>query len=278
MSAVLRWALAYTRRGWPVSPWTAQNGRKFPLTEHGFLDATLDERQVTEWFGKRWPATLVAIATGKPSGIVALDIDIREGGSGLDSLQLLGINFHPSTPTAHTPSGGIHCLFAWPRYYVPCSAGKLGPYIDIRGDGGALILPPGPGRYWDPHLGLDIPIAPMPSWMVIEEPAPRPAPPLSRPVGELGPYHEAALDAAIKAIVEAPDGKQAIVLNREVFSIASLVESGMPVSLALQALQWAASRMPSYDRHRPWRPRELEQKVAAAFTAGLRHPRERRHG
>ena len=167
MNAALDAALGYARRGWPVFPMSA---RKVPVTEHGLLDATIDEATIAGWCHKH-PATVFAIATGEPSGIVALDADIREGGSGLDSLELLGINFHPATPTAHTPSGGIHCLFAWPGYEVPCSAGKLGRFLDVRGDGGALILPPGPGRWWDPHLGLDIPVAPLPSWMVIDEPA-----------------------------------------------------------------------------------------------------------
>jgi hypothetical protein len=101
---------------------------------------------------------------------VVLDIDIRESGSGIDTLQMLGVNFHPITPTAHTPSGGIHCFFAWPGYKVPNSASKIGPYLDVRGDGGYVVLPPGPGRFWDPHLGPDTPLTAMPEWLVVAEP------------------------------------------------------------------------------------------------------------
>jgi Bifunctional DNA primase/polymerase, N-terminal len=100
-----------------------------------------------------------------------------------------------------------------------------------------------------------------------------------RAVGHLSPYCEAALDGAVKAILTAPAGKQHKTLNREVFSIATLVEGEkMPASLALQALRWAASQMSSHKPHDLWTQRELEKKVTAAFQDGLRHPRGRRHG
>src|SRR5207302_5069380 len=67
----LRQALAYARRGWPVFP--CLPGEKIPATKHGYLDATTDEEQLTEWFGRgqRWN---LAIATGHP-GPDVLDID-----------------------------------------------------------------------------------------------------------------------------------------------------------------------------------------------------------
>ena len=137
MSAALKAAIDYARRrGWPVFPC---NSMKRPLTPRGFHDATTDEAQLQWWC---WDAALVAVATGRHSGLVVLDIDIRESGSGLDTLQMLGVNFHPQTATAHTPSGGIHCFFAWPGYEVPNSASKIGPYLDVRGDGGYVIAPP----------------------------------------------------------------------------------------------------------------------------------------
>jgi hypothetical protein len=203
------------------------------------------------------------------------------GVHGPDSLKAIGCTFHPITPTAHTPSGGYHCLFQWPGYEVRNSAGRLGQGLDIRGDGGSLMLPPGPGRSWDPHLGLDRSLAPMPEWMTPKEPetlktTPRgPVP----PVGELSPYCEAAARNAYKRIVEAPAGQQEATLNREAFGLASLVAGwGMPPKLALDVLHKAAQKMPSHDRRRPWRPKELDRKVTDAFAAGLRSPRVVRHG
>ena len=48
--ATLRQALAYARSGWPVFP--CLPGQKIPATRHGYLEATTDEQQITEWFGR----------------------------------------------------------------------------------------------------------------------------------------------------------------------------------------------------------------------------------
>jgi hypothetical protein len=98
-------ALGYAALSWPVSPWATRGNRKFPLTSHGHLDATTDPAILEEWW-TRWPCAIPAIATGQPSGVVALDIDIRPAGSGFESLGELGIVFHPEGPTTHTPRGG----------------------------------------------------------------------------------------------------------------------------------------------------------------------------
>jgi putative DNA primase/helicase len=273
MSNVLKAALEYAARGWPVFPVSI---KKRPLTEHGLLDATRDPELIRNWF-KTWTSALVAIATGEPSGIVALDIDIRPGGSGFDSLDNLGVSIHPRSPTTHTPQGGCAVLFAWPGHYVKTVASKLAIYLDIRGDGGSLILPPGPGRFWDPLLGLDMPFAPMPDWLVIAEPEPQAtahASRLSRPQ-QLTRYAEAALDGAVKAIVNAPAGRQRDRLNSEVYSIARLVAGGeMPAGLAIEALLWAALQMPSLDPRWPWRPADLDKMVRRAFADGLARPRQ----
>ncbi len=52
--ATLRQALAYARHGWPVFP--CLPGLKIPATTHGFRDASTDEQQITEWFGRGFSA------------------------------------------------------------------------------------------------------------------------------------------------------------------------------------------------------------------------------
>jgi hypothetical protein len=265
-------ALGYAARCFPVFPVRPD---KRPLTGHGLLDASVDPTIIRAWW-RRWPTAQPAIATGEPSGVVALDIDVRPDGSGLDTLDDIDVTFHPETPTAHTPSGGCHLLFVWPGYRVKTVAGKLGRYLDLRADGGSLILPPGPGRFWDPFLNLDtVQLAPMPGWMVIYEPPPQmetPRPVVKQPLSR---YGEAALDAAVNGILSAPAGQQYTTLNRQVFTIAALVAGGLiPSPLALEALHWAARRMVSHDARRPWHVRDLDKIVNAAFLDGLRHPRQ----
>jgi hypothetical protein len=265
-------ALNYAERGWPVLPWSQSGDKKFPLTPHGHLDATTDPAVIAAWWRQHSEA-LVSIASGERSGIVILDIDLRAQGSGWDSLEALGVVFHPETPTAHSPRGGCHLLFEWPGTYVKSVNGALGPHLDIKGDGGSAILPPGPGRWWDPHVGLDTPIARLPDWMMLPEPE-RSRAGERRPVQQpLSPYGEAALDGAIKAILMAPNGAQYETLNRECFAIAGLVAGRvLPPATALDLLIWAARRLATHDPHRPWR--DTDKLVKAAFLDGLRCPRQ----
>jgi putative DNA primase/helicase len=272
-------ALAYAARGWPVFPVRFNPdplARKYPLTEHGKNDASLDERVIREWW-RRWSNAVPSIVTGEPSGIVALDIDIRPGGDGFDSLDELGVGLHPCAPTAHSPQGGCAVLFRWPGHFVKTVAGELAPHVDIRGDGGSLILPPGPRRFWDPHLGPDTPAPPMPAWMEIAKAEASDRPIAHRPVRaqRTSRYAVAALDAAVSAIVNAPEGAQRDTLNREIYSIARLVSGGvMPARLAIEALQWAARQFRTYDPRRPWRPADLDKMVRTAFADGLARPRQ----
>ena len=155
-SAALTAALDYAARGWPVFPVRFNPdplARKYPLTPHGMHDATREANTIRTWW-RRWPNAVPAILTGEPSGIVGLDIDLRPDGSGFNSLfdllGELGITTHPCAPTAHTPQGGCAVLFRWPGHFVKTCVGELAPHIDIRGDRGSVILPPGPHRCWDP--------------------------------------------------------------------------------------------------------------------------------
>ncbi len=272
-------ALDYRARGWPVFPCRFNpdpRAKKVPLTAHGMNDAAVDENRIRDWW-RRWSNAVPAIRTGEVSGVVALDIDIRPNGNGFDSLDALGIPFHPIAPTAHTPRGGCAVLFRWPGHFVKTCSSELAPHVDIRGDRGSVILPPGPGRFWDPHLGPDTPIPPMPEWMAIAEPE-APALPTSnyRPIRpqRLSPYDDTALRNAVSAIINAPAGQQHNTLNREVYSIAQLVAGGsMPAALAIEALLGAAYRLRSFDPRQPWRPAELGKMVRSAFADGLSQPR-----
>ncbi len=76
----------------------------------------------------------------------------------------------PETLETRTPRGGLHLLFAWdPERPVPNSCGKLGAGIDIRGDGGYVIVPPskredGASYRWENPPGLFQPV-PAPTWL-----------------------------------------------------------------------------------------------------------------
>jgi hypothetical protein len=137
---LLKAALSYARRGIPVFP--CQPGGKRPLTYNGFWDATTDARRIKAWWGQ-WPSANIGVPTGKKSGLLALDIDSRGGGP--ESLAILeGQNGPlPDTARSRTGGGGVHVFFRYPtEEEVRNSAGWLGPGLDVRGEGGYVVVPP----------------------------------------------------------------------------------------------------------------------------------------
>ena len=137
---LLRAALSYTRRGIPVFP--CEPSGKRPLTYSGFWDATTEEGHVRAWWS-RWPSANVGIPTGKRSGLLVLDVDPRGGGP--QSLSILERENGPlpRTAKARTGGGGMHVYFRYSaEEEVRNSAGLLGAGLDVRGEGGYVVVPP----------------------------------------------------------------------------------------------------------------------------------------
>ncbi len=141
VSALLtRAALSYARRDIPIFP--CEPGGKRPLTYNGFWDATTDARRVRSWWG-RWPSANIGIPTGERSGLLVLDVDRRSGG--MESLAALERRNGPMPETvkARTGGGGVHLFFRFPAGQdVRNSAELLGPGLDVRGEGGYVVVPP----------------------------------------------------------------------------------------------------------------------------------------
>jgi hypothetical protein len=134
---LLEAAVAYAGRGLPVFPC---NG-KVPLTEHGFQDASADMETVLAWW-TRWPEAAIGIPTGAVSGLFVLDVDVQHGGAGTLAALERKHGVLPPAPEVLTGGGGKHLYFAHPGQPVQNSAGKLGPGLDVRADGGYVIAPP----------------------------------------------------------------------------------------------------------------------------------------
>ena len=69
-------------------------------------------------------------------------LDPDKGGfhSLLDLMERYGIL--PETSVVHTGGGGLHFYFEHPGFHTPNSVSELGPGLDLRGDGGYVLLPP----------------------------------------------------------------------------------------------------------------------------------------
>lgn len=161
---LLKAALSYAAKGLPVFPAAKINRAKKPLVKWGKgtdghpdltqRRATTDADTIRAWWA-RWPLAMIGMPTGERSGIVVLDIDRKNGVDGLANLRAAGMDpFAMSPVIAKTPSGGLHVFM---RYSGPLknSAGILAAGVDVRGDGGYIVLLPslpdvsGPEYCWE---------------------------------------------------------------------------------------------------------------------------------
>ncbi|MEN6385899.1 MAG: bifunctional DNA primase/polymerase [Phycisphaerales bacterium] len=161
-------AIKYIKKGIPVFPCWSKT--KKPIPEHGFHDATTMPNQIDLWW-QRTPNADIAMPTGNPSGILVLDVDPRHGGD--YSLQELISQYGKllDTVQSFTGGGGQHYYFKHPGN-VGCSSGKIASGIDIKGDGGYVMLPPSShesGNKYSFELSSDIadvPLAECPEWLI----------------------------------------------------------------------------------------------------------------
>jgi hypothetical protein len=134
-------ALAVAASGVPVFPCYQD---KRPATPNGFKDATTDPTVLRAMFNR--PGLLIGMPTGNASGVSVLDVDVHRGGD----LSLLVLERMygrtPDTLRVRTRSGGVHLHFK--ASGVKNSNDVLGPGLDVRGEGGYVLVPPSAGYQW----------------------------------------------------------------------------------------------------------------------------------
>lgn len=268
-------ALTYTAWGWHVLPIRA--GAKLPATAHGFHDATDDPDRVLDWWDTQ-PAYGVGVATGEVSGLVVLDVDP----GGLETLRGLvaEVGPLPRTLAVHTPRGGLHGYYRHPGgRRVRCSAGKLGPNLDVRGDGGYVVAPPStvdgkPYRWrddpWPEPALADLP-AQWVELLTAEADPPVPvasASPLAGVSGRAARYVEAAVRGELEDVAAAVEGTRNHRLNAAAFRLGALAATGaLDAGAARQALAAAAAVCGLGQR-------EAARTIDSGLTSGLAQPAE----
>lgn len=189
-SELLDAALEYAHHGRPVFPCRAHGeNAKRPYTTNGFHDASTDPDQIEAWWGEH-PDAMIGMPTGTAIGEFVLDIDPGKGGQ--DSLDHLAM-IHgplPDTKIVLTGGGGVHYYFTMPDFDLRNSASdeRLGNGVDIRANGGYVIVPPSnhpSGGVYQDELSED-PIVPAPSWLLslLREQVKAPAPPIGDVIPE----------------------------------------------------------------------------------------------
>lgn len=129
------YALKYLQQGFSVIP---TRGKK-PLVEwQRYSKERPSEQQVIDWW-TQWPDADIAGPSGAVSNTVVVDID----GGEVPSL--------PITVASRTSPGHFQYFFKHPGFAVQNSAKIVASNIDIRGDGGFVVLPP--SRHFNKETG-----------------------------------------------------------------------------------------------------------------------------
>ena len=284
-------ALAAADLGWYVFP--CAPGAKRPALRGNWQDlATTDADRIRSWWARQ-PYN-VGIACGE-SGLVVIDLDVAHDGrsgldgpvSGTDALErlcrALGQRYPGATYTVDTQSGGTHLYFTAPKTPVRNSAGRLGPLIDVRADGGYVVGDGSRigGRAYTARGGV-LPLAlPLPAWiarLLTEEPAlpgggrgvgvaggEQPLPALDRAQGRA--YALAAFREQTRRVAEARVGTRNDTLNRAAFSLGRLVAAHLiPPLPVVTGLAEAAARAGLPEE-------EARRTIRSGMAAAARKPR-----
>lgn len=180
------WALYYAAElKWPIFPVYTINDKgycacgmgkscsrpgKHPVTNHGFKDATTDIKKIDEWWPEWSPCSSnIAAATGGELRLVVIDVDGEEGFVSLSKEQVASLQ--GKNVTRSKSGRGDHFYFS-SKTKINCKVGFVN-HVDIRGDGGYIILPPSrhiSGKCYEwlrsPHHGL----TELPEWVLDSEP------------------------------------------------------------------------------------------------------------
>jgi hypothetical protein len=137
VDSTLACALQFLNQRIPIVP--LRPSSKSPAFKRGVRASVTDKTALREIF-QHHPDYNYGIVTGTASNIMGLDID---GPRGRQSLKTLMKKHEPLPKTVTTTTArGQHRLFKIPAgTRVPCSAGKLGQGLDVRGESGYLVGP-----------------------------------------------------------------------------------------------------------------------------------------
>jgi hypothetical protein len=207
-------------------------GTKIPIKgSHGCRDATPDS-DVARARWKKWPGANIGAATGSRSGVWVLDVDLPDGPESLAALEAEHGPL-PVTIEASTPRGGRHLYWRWPDGgpEIRNSAGRIGTGLDVRGEGGSIVLPPSvlaDGRCYRWIKTGAATFAAAPEWLVrfVLPPPPPPRAALIPPPDNIERYVASAAASELAGLSAAKEGSRNDALNRASFNLAGFVKAG----------------------------------------------------
>lgn len=126
------WASLYVKAGWSLIPVLPKS--KDPLIPwKEFQTRRADMTEISSWIEK-WPDMNLGVVTGNISSLVVVDLDGPEGISSGKRLKL-------ESSVKSLTGNGKQVYYKWTES-VANSVKKIAPGVDIRGDGGYVVVPP----------------------------------------------------------------------------------------------------------------------------------------
>lgn len=173
----LNLALRFAAQGWKLFP---QARNKKACIKGWPNQASSEPEQIRKW-AKQFPKANWAVVTGKRSGVLVLDVDVKPDQHGESSFRLLQQEHEKlHTFTVRTGSGGGHLYFQYPAGNGRLKSRELADYpgVEVKADGGCATLPGSlyaDGREYT--ITRDCELADCPTWLVelVKAPQERPA-------------------------------------------------------------------------------------------------------
>ena len=165
-------AALLAKYGWTMFP--APAGEKKSYKSARFSNGvqwgkTRDPDEVRHDF-ERWRDADIGVPTGEDNGFLVVEGDIKDGIDGVANFKKLIEENGGSIDTlmARSPTGSTHWFFAWPKgCVIRNSTSAIAPNVDVRGEGGMVIVPPSSHKSGGTREWLnDAPIAPLPQWLL----------------------------------------------------------------------------------------------------------------
>lgn len=234
-------------------------GQKVPLLVGWKSKASNDPAQIEQW--KQFYRDRIAFfgaPCGADNGIIVLDVDVKNGDNGFETLKSMGLEI-PPTWYQTTPSKGMHFFFQYDPQRDPGNKVKFLPGLDLRSTGGWC------GLY---NLNTDQPLAPMPGW--IWEACQKKKKEISPTANIAQVSPEIGIEIfnnALEEIRNSPPGESNNTLNVQSYLVGQLIAAGgVSREYAEQELYRAG-----LDRGKP--EYECRATITSGINGGLANPR-----
>lgn len=230
-------AFAYLERRWPVMPVSATGNKKPCIKWKQYQTELPDAPSLIRWW-RDFPLANIGLITGELPELFVVEADSEEALAWLQSQDL------PHGPVAQSSkSYKRHFYFKHPGFRVANSASQIYPNVDVRGDGGYVVLPPSVHHTGAVYQWIvspdDAELPDAPEWLIEaiitkSKPERDPNAPKIAPILDTDPnadhyrrYAIAALEDEKRIIETAPDGQKHTRVRNGAISMATFIPHGL---------------------------------------------------